>query len=299
MRLAALLLFVACCGAALPSRAELRRIAAEGAVPVDAGAAPVASLRDAARQRALAAAVVDAGMALLAENGMAPSDGVHPPIGVAPAADPGAALRARVAAALDGNPLDYAARYRVAMDIGLRPRAVLEDPAVANEYAVRVEAQIDLERVRRRLTTAGLWTPPPPGEVRTYRIELLDLPGLDAMTAMRRAMAARVAARSLLPVELSAGRAVFDLTTQRRSDEVHTLLQGLGTDGFELGADREAGEFVFRVRAVAAPPASPPGATPPSTDPPMHREATPGAASEPDVPRPLRAPGTGEGAVVD
>jgi hypothetical protein len=299
MRLAACLVFVVCCGAAGPSRAELRRIAAEGAVPVDAAAAPVASLRDAARQRALAAAVVDAGMALLAENGMAPPDGGPPPTGSTPAADPGAALRARVAAALDGNPLDYAARYRVAMDIGLRPRAVIEDPAVGNEYAVRVEAQIDLERVRRRLSSAGLWTPPPPGEVRTYRIELLDLPGLDAMNAMRRAVSARVAARSLLPVEISAGRAVFDLTTQRRPDEVRMLLQGLGTEGVELSADPQAGEWVFRVQPIVAPPVAPPGVAPPPMDPTLHREAPPGAPSEPGVPRPSRAPGTGEGPVVD
>ena len=108
-----------------------------GCCPRSTRRAPGGPEREAALRAALAEAVVQVGLSLVANP------------------DP-VATRPRVEAALAGDPRDYTARYRVTEDRGAGPRSVLSDPAVRTEYAVKIEAQVDVTRVRARLVAAGL-----------------------------------------------------------------------------------------------------------------------------------------------
>jgi hypothetical protein len=193
-RAAGLLLWLALAFAAgaTTARAEMRAARAIGAVPAPGPATP--ALRDAAQRAALREAVLQAALGLL------------PPDADAVAARPA------VESALGADPLEYATRYRVLQDRGIGPRAVLTDPGVAREYAMEVEAQVDLARVRAKLAPTGLVRAPKPAAEETagpIELVLEGVPSVAAYSAVRTALVEKLGARSALPRELEPGRAVI------------------------------------------------------------------------------------------
>jgi hypothetical protein len=134
-RLAAGALVAVLLGLAGAAGGEVRRVETVGSVPLPSGAgAPGA--REAALREGLAEAVRSIARDLL----RASAD-----------ADPKA-----VAHALGPLPGPYVLRQRVVEDRGERPALLAADPAVRHEYVVVVEAEVDVDRVRRRLSEAGL-----------------------------------------------------------------------------------------------------------------------------------------------
>ncbi len=124
----------------------------EGEIPADLG--PEA--RGPAPKRALRAAIAEA-VAQATRDFVEQED---------PYLDPEAAVEAL------GDRLAYAARYRVIQDLG----RVATPPGSATEleYALIIEAQVDMDRVRRSLAEADLLlfgAPPPPTEQQVLLLE--------------------------------------------------------------------------------------------------------------------------------
>ncbi|HBZ70756.1 MAG TPA: hypothetical protein DEP35_13895 [Deltaproteobacteria bacterium] len=228
--------------------AETRSVEAVGAVPAQLGASHGGPEREAALRAALAEAVVQVGLSL-----------VNSP-------DP-AATRPRVEAALAGDPRDYTARYRVTEDRGAGPRSVLADPAVKTEYAVKIEAQVDVARVRTRLVAAGLVpksaapAPLAPTELRHLTLVLESVPSYQAYVAVRSALVERAGAKSAQPREFSRGRAVLDVETAQPAAALAQGLPALLAPELRVETVAAEGDTVRARLGVAAPPASsPPGA---------------------------------------
>lgn len=105
------------------------RVVVEGVATVGSSNGP---LRTAALRDGLRRAVVQVAQDLVrAEGGRLPAD--------------------RVLGSLEGEPRDYAVRYRVLQDRGERP-STSSGPL---EYALDVEVYVDVDRVARSLQTAG------------------------------------------------------------------------------------------------------------------------------------------------
>ncbi|HTF33754.1 MAG TPA: hypothetical protein VK714_08655 [Myxococcota bacterium] len=238
-------LALALCTAATVAGAETRSVEAVGAVPAQPGASPGGPEREGALRAALAEAVVQVGLSLVANP------------------DP-VATRPRVEAALAGDPRDYTARYRVTEDRGAGPRSVLSDPAVRTEYAVKIEAQVDVTRVRARLVAAGLVpksdapVPVAPTELHHLTLVLESLPSYQAYAAVRSALVERAGAKSAQPREFTRGRAVLAVETAQPAAALAQGLPALLAPELRVETVSAEGDTV-RARLVAAPtPASPP-----------------------------------------
>jgi hypothetical protein len=194
-------------GGAPPAAAEVRSIEALGAVPLNANSPPAVPPRDAALRRALHGAVWRVALAEL--PGFDPSD---------------EAAQAALKGALGKEPLDYATRFRVVEDRGERPALFSEDPGVETEYVVLVEVHVDTDRVRERLSAAGLLAPPS-GDARRYRVRVVleEVGSYGAYQAVR-TLLEEMGARSAVPVEMERGRAVLEVDGTRSPDALIAAL---------------------------------------------------------------------------
>jgi hypothetical protein len=226
--------------------AEVRRFEVVGAVPVDPAKPPAAP-----RQAALRAALVEA-VSLAARNLVADATGSEPAPGEPPIA-------------IEGEPSEYAVSYRVIEDRGLQdhvPEGATKPSG--REYAVLAEVQIDLDRVRERLRAGGkLGAEAVSAPAGPFRLEILEVPSPAVWTAVRSSLL-RAGARSVLPVELEAGRALVEVDAPIPADRVlervlpAELPGGLGLEALAAEGDRR------RVRVRPIPPPSP---EPPAEDP--------------------------------
>jgi hypothetical protein len=257
--LAAALLLAAGAGA------EVRRFEVVGAVPVDPAKPPAAP-----RQAALRAALVEA-VSLAARNLVADATGKEP----GPEEPP---------IVLEGEPSEYAVSYRVLEDRGLQDR-VSDDATrpAGREYAVVAEVQIDLDRVRERLRANGQLAADPEAAASAgpFRLEILEVPSPAVWTAVRTALI-RAGARSVLPLELEAGRALVEVDAPVPADRVleralpAELPDGLGLESLPAEGDHR------RVRVRPVPPPSPEAPAEAPTEPPA--EAPPAPAESPSGP---------------
>jgi len=300
--------------AAAPAAAQLDSIEAEAAVPVPAEAFSAAGLRTKAQEAALREAVIGVAEAIATPPpaaGTATSDATPAASGTTPAAAEGAAPEETAAATArservraafaDIAPLDYMARYRVIQDIGIRPRQRLEDPAVAQEYAVRVEAQVDSARVRKKLAAAGLLpAPPKPLEPTlapsSFAVVVEGLPSVGALAGVQRALAERSRAKEVLPTTISAREVTFAVTAGQVGADPGAVLRGPAGSALWLEPvpGGEAGA-PLRLRVTEPPPLSsedaeretaPLQAAPGS---PPAAPAIPGPSAAPAPPSPARA----------
>jgi hypothetical protein len=179
-----------------------------------------------------------------------------------PSSDP-VTTRPRVEAALAGDPRDYTARYRVLEDRGVGPRSVLSDPAVSKEYAVRIEAQVDVSRVKSHLAAAGLVpksdapAPVAPTEFHHVTLVLESVPSFQAYAAVRSALVEHAGAKSAQPREFTRGRAVLDVETAQPAAALAQGLPALLAPGLQVETVAAEGDTV-RARLVAAPPTTSP-----------------------------------------
>jgi hypothetical protein len=162
-----------------------------------------------------------------------------------------------VEAALTGDPLDYAASFGVVEDRGVGPRTVLNDPAVTGEYAVVVDAQIEVDRVRAKLEKAGLLKPAAAAQappVRTVDLVLEDVASWHTLAIVRGALVEKLGARSVVPREFAPGRAVLRVTSPRDAQTLLADLPPALPDGLRIEPlGSEGGQARARVRMDAAP----------------------------------------------
>lgn len=210
---------------ALPAGAEVRRVEALGAVALDPDQPPRVPPRDAALRRALHDAVWRVALDQL--DGFDPSDD---------------AAQDALAQALGDEPLDFATRFRIIEDRGEHPALFSEDPGVENEYVVLAEVHVDVDRVRQRLSAAGLLSAPS-GDRRRYRIRVvLDEVGSYGAYQAVRTLLEEMGARSATPVEMERGRAVLEVDGTRSPDALAAALVRSAPPGLSvvpLGVDEE------------------------------------------------------------
>lgn len=183
-------------GTALAADA-VRRVEAVGAVGLDPETGWTTPPRDAALRRALAQAVSRVAEAQL------------------PDLDPESAEEA-LRPALGNDPFVYATRFRILEDRGERPALLVQEPGVEREYVVVVEAYVDADRVRESLARAGLLDAPS-GDLRSrFQVTVLGLDSYAAYAAVREVLVGSAGADSATPVEISPGRAVFEVVASRK-----------------------------------------------------------------------------------
>ncbi|MFQ5417620.1 MAG: hypothetical protein ACE5FL_11295 [Myxococcota bacterium] len=177
--------------------AEVRQIEAEGIVPLAPGARHRTPPRDEAVRRALNEAVRRVALDLVPDLSPESAAEFLPEV-------------------LGDEPFVYTTRFRIIEDRGDRPAIASDDPDVAVEYVVLVEAHIDADRVEARLAEAGL--------LRDRRDEpagpdvLLVLQGVDdfaAYSALRRTLEDDVRVESALPIRMERNRVVLQVVASR------------------------------------------------------------------------------------
>jgi hypothetical protein len=243
--------------------ADLRRIESVGVVPIEAGNPRRNAPRDAAVRAAVARAVEGVALQLLPEGwerGVADSEitqTTRAPGDVEPL----------LASALGADPFDYATRFRILEDRGIRSALLSKDPAVKSEYVVLVEVFVDAERVGERLRTAG-WLGAPAGQDSESHVRLI-LEGLDsfgAYDALRRTLLDDPAVRSALPVELSAGRAVLEVDCGYDAQALGDALVARAGNGLRVVPVERDGHTLTLLVDYLPPPSDRAAELPPDTD---------------------------------
>lgn len=221
------------------------RIVVEGVSPAGDQAPAGVPLRQAALRNGLGAAVAQLGRDLVAADrgGSAPED-------------------LDVLGALGGKPSDYIVRYRVLAERGERAARVLTDPEISLEYALEIEAQIDVDRVAQGLRSAG-WLATLPGEIpsQAHRvlIETTDWKAYEAFLALLRE---RGEARLAVPERFEAGLVLLQVEAPGRPRQLMDRLLAGPRGALEL-TPLPAGEadLHFRIELPATAVGSPPGGT--------------------------------------
>ena len=225
-------------------RAEVRPVEAVGAVPLDADAPSRVPPRDAALQHGLQEAVRRVALDEL------------------PDFDPETGEEA-LALALGRDPSEFATRYRIREDRGERPALFTDDPEVETEYVVVVEVHVDVERVRERLTEAGLLLIPS-GDRRLYRVRVvIEEVGSYAAYMAVRTLLEEMGLRGVLPVEMERGRVVLDVDGDRSPYSLMSgLLEAAPSNLRLVPLSVDATTLTLRVRFLGAPAAPDPGVWP-------------------------------------
>ena len=191
----------------------MRRVELEGVAPVRAEGPGEEALRQQALEDAIAAAVDAVARDLLAGAAAYPREFDHEAL----------------TTVLGSERRDYADRFRILRDLGVRAPERLETPGLEGEYAVDAEVWVDVERLRQRLAEADLLTPrsagaAPPG---TVQVILEPLRSYRAYAFVRDALDAH-------PVELERGRAVLETSTRREPAELLADLEARAPAGIRI-----------------------------------------------------------------
>lgn len=227
-------------GLASPVVADVRRVEALGAVPLDPDSPPTQSPRDSALRRALHDAVWRVALDEL--------------VGFDPADE---SSQDALAEALGRDPRKFATRFRVIEDRGERPALFSEEPGIETEYVVLAEVHVDRDKVRERLRAVGLLSRPS-GEARRYRVRIvLDEVGSYGAYQAVRTLLEELGARSAVPVEMERGRAVLEVDGSRPPDSLVAALVRAAPPNLSivpLGVDAEGVHLRARFLGGAAAP---------------------------------------------
>lgn len=221
------------------------------------GVAPVrpdsASPRDAAVRAALRDAVQQTAEGLLA-----------PPVGEQVDEEAGAASdqqaeteqTAQLQQILGNDPLVYATRFQVVEDRGEGPTLFGSDSDVDTEYVVIVSVFVDRDRIRERLTRAGVALAPAGQEPEIHsRLIIENLSEYWVYAEIRKALLEELKMRSAIPSAMSPGRAVLELNATQTPNEYLGELQRAVSDRMALiPLNVEDDELRVRVEAVEPPP---------------------------------------------
>jgi len=209
---------------------DLQEVEAVGVVAVRPDASSAASLRDAAVAMALREVVDQMAMDLLRDEGnvrpvgfeqgdpteeeaeygaLEPESPELPPV-------PTEFLRQ----ALGRDPFEFATRFQVVEDRGERPALFSMSSEVESEYVVVVRVSIDRDRIRERLTAAGVVLDRAGDSRRDQiRLALIGLEDYSAYEAIRTALTEDLGMRDALPVEVEPGRLILEMEADRSPSE--------------------------------------------------------------------------------
>jgi hypothetical protein len=240
------LVLLALSGACLVPVAAARDVVRVEAVGVAAVGPETASPRDAAIRTALLDAVRRTAEELLAA-GAGGEFGEEP--GDVEDLDSEAPESTELQRILGYKPLDYATRYQVVEDRGEGPALFGSEPGVETEYVVIVSVFVDRDRVRERLTRAGMSLAPAGAEPQVRsRLILENLGEYWVYAEIRRVLLEELKMRSATPRAFAPGRGVLELSASQSPSEYLTSLQRSVSDRMDLvPLSVEADELRLRV----------------------------------------------------
>lgn len=241
----ALLLVVAFLALPGIGRGDDTRVEAVGAVAVENPGTERRALRDEALQAGIAEAVRQVALDLLVAGGrMSAMDAAAAPLNEI----------------LGPKPLDYTTRFRILEDYGERQRIFVQDSPAETEYVVLVEANVDTERVRTRLTKAGLVSARSDSGARhPVWVVLESLDSYRALAWIRTALVEEAGASAALPVEIQPGRVVLVAQTPLESDAVLDRLLAAAPEDLRILPLRRVDETLV-LQVIARPQESQPAA---------------------------------------
>jgi hypothetical protein len=227
----------------LAAARDVVRVESVGAAAVRSDSA---SPRDAAVHKALLDAVRQVAEGLLAtgeEDGFAegPDD--------AEGLESGEQESAELERILGNKPLEYATRFQVVEDRGEGPSLFGSDLDVETEYVVIVSVFVDRDRIRERLTRAGVMLTPAGQEPQIRsRLILENLGEYWVYAEIRRVLLEELKMRSAIPREFAPGLGILELNAAQPPSEFLALLQRSVSDRMELvPLSVEADEMRLRV----------------------------------------------------
>jgi hypothetical protein len=214
------------------------------------GVAPVQSDSVSPRDAAVRTALLDA-VRQTAESLLATGDGAGIGEGSEGAEGLGsdAAENSELQRVLGYEPLDYATRFQVVEDRGEGPALFGSDPNVETEYVVIVSVFVDRDRIRERLTRAGMSLIPAGQEPQIRsRLVLENLGEYWVYAEIRRVLLEELKMRSAIPREFAPGLGILELTAAQSPSEYLGSLQRSLSDRMNLiPLSVEADEMRLRV----------------------------------------------------
>jgi hypothetical protein len=150
---------------------------------------------------------------------------------------------------LGDDPLEYVTRFQVVEDRGEGPALFGSAPDVETEYVVIVSVFVDRDRIRERLTRAGMLLIPAGQEPQIRsRLILENLGEYWVYAEIRRVLLEELKMRSAIPREFAPGRGVLELTAAQLPSEFLASLQRSVSSRMELiPLSVEADELRLRV----------------------------------------------------
>jgi len=208
-----------------------------------------ASPRDAAVRKALLDAVRQIAEGLLATGA---EDEFGEEQGDAEDLEPGALENTELQRILGNEPLEYATRFQVVEDRGEGPALFGSDLDAETEYVVIVSVFVDRDRVRERLTRAGMALTPAGQELQIRsRLILENLGEYWVYAEIRRVLLEELKMRSAIPRAFAPGRGVLELNAAQSPSEFLGSLQRSVSDRMELiPLSVEADEMRLRVELL-------------------------------------------------
>ena len=151
---------------------------------------------------------------------------------------------------LGDDPLEYATRFQIVEDRGEGPALFGSGPDVETEYVVIVSVFVDRDRIRERLTRAGILLTPPGQEPQIRsRLILENLGEYWVYAEIRRVLLEELKMRSAIPREFAPGRAILELNATQLPSEFLGSLRRSVSDRMDLIPLRSEGD-AMRLRVV-------------------------------------------------
>jgi len=243
LRLAVLLALGGLSQAPLASARDVVRVESVGVAAVQPGAP---SPRDAAVRMALLEAVRQTAESLLATGA---EDGFDEEPDEIEDLESDGEENLELLEILGYEPLEYATRFQVVEDRGEGPALFGSDLGVETEYVVIVSVFVDRDRIRERLTRAGVSLAPAGQEPQIQsRLILENLGEYWVYAEIRRVLLEELKMRSAIPREFVPGRGVLDLNAAQSPSEFLSSLQRAVSDRMDLvPLSVEADEMRLRV----------------------------------------------------
>ena len=243
LRLAVLLALSGFFQAPVAAARDVVRVESVGAAAVRSDSA---SPRDAAVRKALLDAVRQIAEGLLATGA---EDGFGEGPGDAEDLESGEQESTELQRILGNEPLEYATRFQVVEDRGEGPALFGSDLDVETEYVVIVSVFVDRDRIRERLTRAGMALTPAGQEPQIRsRLILENLGEYWVYAEIRRVLLEELKMRSAIPREFAPGRGILELNAAQSPSEFLASLQRSVSDRMDLvPLSVEADEMRLRV----------------------------------------------------
>ena len=229
LRLAVLLALSGIFQAPMAAARDVVRVESVGAAAVRSDSV---SPRDAAVRQALLDAVQQVAEGLLATGA---EDGFGQEAVDAEDVGSGALESTELQRILGNEPLDYATRFQVVEDRGEGPALFGSDANVETEYVVIVSVFVDRDRIRARLTRAGILLTPAGQEPQIKsRLILENLGEYWVYAEIRRVLLEELKMHSAIPREFAPGRGILELTAAQSPSEFLGSLQQSVSDRMNL-----------------------------------------------------------------